>query len=107
MCPECGKGSLDCLGHRSVGVSIHLARYRITFAPVEGVFDGEDGVRDVIRHSAWGEDREFNDAAFEKVESAVPPEKYPWICECGECVSETNVGRCSYCGEVRWRKREP
>lgn len=89
-----------------VGESIHRARYRITFEPVEAEFSDEDGARDAIHHSAWGEDREFVGAKIEKRESTVPPKDYPWICECGDCVSKTTEGRCTYCSAVKWTKRK-
>ncbi len=88
-----------------VGESINRSRYRITFAPVDGIFSDDDAVRDAIHHSAWGEDREFEDAFFERVESVVTAKDYPYICECGDCVSKTTEGRCFYCGEVKWSKR--
>jgi hypothetical protein len=88
-----------------VGESVHRSNYTIKFGPVYGVFNDDDAVRDAIHHSAWNEDSEFHDASFERGESAVPPETHPWICECGECVSTTDKGRCSYCGEVKWSKR--
>ena len=89
-----------------VGEPVSRSHYEIKFIPVTGVFDNDDAVRDAINHSAWGEDNEFHGAGFERGESAVPPQTYPWICVCEQYVSKTSKGRCPDCGDMAWKKRE-
>jgi len=90
-----------------VGESADRGIYRVVFAPVEDEFYGPDAVEDAVRHSAWGEDREFGDYKIKKVRSTVPPEEYPYVCACGERVSKTTEGRCENCDEVQWTERPP
>jgi hypothetical protein len=89
-----------------VGASLDKGIFRIVFAPVEAEFSCDDAAHDAARHSCWNNDSEFGDYKLEKVRSTVTQETHPYICACGECVSPTTEGRCEYCGEVNWKKRE-
>ena len=59
FCSRCGAQYLQEEKLPYLGESKTRGIYRVTFPPQEGEFDHLDAAQDAIRHSAWGEDREF------------------------------------------------
>ena len=90
-----------------IGESVTKSVYEITFAPVQGVFDSEDGVHEAAQHSCWNEDESLHGYKVEWVRTAVPVDRYPFICKgCSEFVSDTKDGQCANCSGVEWEERD-
>ena len=107
FCSSCGAAYSNEEKLPYMGASPTRGIYRITFPAQEEEFDHKDEVWDAIRHSTWNEDYPFEGTpTVEFIRSTVTPETHPF--ECGSCniiVAETNTGRCTNCGEVRWERR--
>ena len=106
FCSECGH-EFEIIGKpKYVGKYVDEGIYRITFVPVEIECSSKDSAEDVARHSAWGEDREFEGFQVEKVRSTCTKETHPYICGgCQNVVTDDMSGICSECGQQKWLKR--
>ena len=90
-----------------MGESISQGVYRITFDPVEGMFDSVDVAHDAAAHSCWNVDSEFGSYKVELARTTVLVNEYPFICKgCTEFVSNTKNGKCGNCGGVEWEARD-
>jgi len=105
-CQECGCALMLEKPLPYIGIGIDIARYRVTCI-IEKEFRNVDHVQEAIRHSAFDEDGQFDDARIEKLESIATIEKYPYICgNCQNTVSEHTKGLCQGCGKQEWTERK-
>ena len=107
FCAKCGTPFPEEAKIPYVGEDIDRGFYRITYAPVEGIFNHMDAAKEAARHSAWNEDTEFGDFNVEKKESTVTSVTHPYICgECKKIVSSVTKGKCAGCGAQNWQPRK-